>query len=79
VVPHDRLWDEASAIAERIAAGPLVSYRYMKANINAAVTADFRDMLDREAETHLRCGETEDHAEGVAAFMEKREAVFRGR
>ena len=40
---------------------------------------DFRDMLDREAETHLRCGETEDHAEGVAAFMEKREAVFRGR
>ncbi len=79
VVPHDRLWDEASAIAERIAAGPLVSYRYMKANINAAVTADFREMLDREAETHLRCGETEDHAEGVAAFMEKREAVFRGR
>ena len=79
VVPEDRLMDEAMEIAERIASGPLVSYRYMKANINAAVTADFRTLLDREAETHLRCGETEDHAEGVAAFMEKREPVFKGR
>ena len=79
VVPEERLMDEAMKIAERIASGPLVSYRYMKANINAAVTADFRTLLDREAETHLRCGETEDHAEGVAAFMEKREPVFKGR
>lgn len=79
VFPHDRLMDEAVAIAERIAAGPLVSYRYMKANINASTTVDFRTMLDREAETHLRCGQTEDHKEGVAAFMEKRQPVFRGR
>ena len=79
VLPEARLMEEAMEIATRIAAGPLVSYRYMKANINAAVTADFRTLLDREAETHLRCGETEDHAEGVAAFMEKREPVFKGR
>lgn len=79
VVPHDTLMETTMEIAGRIARGPLVSYRYMMANINAAVTADFRTLLDREAETHLRCGETEDHAEGVAAFMEKREPVFRGR
>ena len=36
VFPHEKLWDEAMAIAERIAAGPLMSYRYMKANINAS-------------------------------------------
>jgi 2-(1,2-epoxy-1,2-dihydrophenyl)acetyl-CoA isomerase len=79
VFPHEKLWDEAMAIAERIASGPLMSYRYMKANINASVTADFRTMLDREAETHVRCGETEDHKEGVRAFMEKRQPIFRGR
>lgn len=79
VVPHEQLWQEATAIAERIAAGPLVSYRYMKANINMATTADFRAMLDREAETHLRCGQTEDHQEGVRAFLEKRPPQFRGR
>jgi 2-(1,2-epoxy-1,2-dihydrophenyl)acetyl-CoA isomerase len=79
VVPHEKLWDEAMAVAERIASGPLVSYRYMKANINMSATADFRTMLDREAETHLRCGGTEDHKEGVRAFMEKRAPNFRGR
>lgn len=79
VIPHDKLWEEAMAIAERIAAGPLVSYRYMKANINLAVTTDFRTLLDREAETHLRCGQTEDHKEGVRAFVEKRPPRFRGR
>ena len=79
VFPHEKLWDEAMAIAERIASGPLMSYRYMKANINASGTVDFRTMLNREAETHVRCGETEDHKEGVRAFMEKRQPVFRGR
>lgn len=79
VVPHDKLWEEAMGVAERIATGPLVSYRYMKANINMSSTVDFRTMLDREAETHLRCGATEDHKEGVRAFMEKRTPNFRGR
>jgi 2-(1,2-epoxy-1,2-dihydrophenyl)acetyl-CoA isomerase len=79
VFPHETLMDEALGIARRIAAGPRVSYRYMKANINAAVTSDFRSLLDREAETHLRCGETADHAEGVAAFLEKRPPRFTGR
>ncbi|MBM4255277.1 MAG: enoyl-CoA hydratase [Deltaproteobacteria bacterium] len=79
VFPHEKLWEEAIVIAERIASGPLMSYRYMKANINASMNVDFRTMLDREAETHVRCGETEDHREGVRAFMEKRQPVFRGR
>jgi 2-(1,2-epoxy-1,2-dihydrophenyl)acetyl-CoA isomerase len=79
VVPHDKYMDEAMALAERIAAGPLVSYRYMKANVNFALTTDFRTMLDRESETHIRAGETLDHKEGVNAFMEKRKPAFTGR
>jgi 2-(1,2-epoxy-1,2-dihydrophenyl)acetyl-CoA isomerase len=47
--------------------------------VNLAATTDFRTMLDREAETHLRCGMTEDHKEGVRAFMEKRQPNFTGR
>jgi 2-(1,2-epoxy-1,2-dihydrophenyl)acetyl-CoA isomerase len=79
VVAHDALQAEVSSIAARIAAGPLTSYRYMKANVNLAATTDFRASMDREAETHLRCAQTEDHKEGVRAFMEKREPVFKGR
>lgn len=79
VVPHDQLSERAHEVAAQIARGPLVSYRYMKANVNLAATVDFRTMLDREAETHLRCGMTDDHKEGVRAFMEKRAPEFTGR
>ncbi|HEU4390435.1 MAG TPA: enoyl-CoA hydratase [Blastocatellia bacterium] len=79
VVPHDELESHVRAIATGIANGPLTSYRYMKSNVNAATNSDFRTMLDREAETHLRCGMTEDHKEGVRAFLEKRDPVFKGR
>jgi len=79
VVAHDELQTQVNEIASRIAHGPLTSYRYMKANVNFAQTADFRTLLDREAETHLRCGMTEDHKEGVRAFLEKRAPNFTGK
>jgi 2-(1,2-epoxy-1,2-dihydrophenyl)acetyl-CoA isomerase len=79
VVPHDSLQSEVSSAASRIAHGPLTSFRYMKANVNFASSSDFRTMLDREAETHMRCSMTDDHKEGVRAFMEKREPKFVGR
>ena len=79
VVAAESFGEAALELAGRLARGPRVSYRWMKENINLAVTADFRTLLDREAMTHLRCGETEDHKEGVRAFLEKRDPVFRGR
>jgi 2-(1,2-epoxy-1,2-dihydrophenyl)acetyl-CoA isomerase len=79
VFPAAGLMDETMTLAKRIAHGPLVSYRYMKANVNLSTLSDFRAMLDRETETHLRCGQTDDHKEGVNAFMEKREPKFVGR
>jgi 2-(1,2-epoxy-1,2-dihydrophenyl)acetyl-CoA isomerase len=79
VCPHDTLAPQVRQIAQRVASGPLVSFRYMKENVRLAATHDYATMLDREALTHLRCGQTEDHREGVAAFLEKREPRFRGR
>jgi 2-(1,2-epoxy-1,2-dihydrophenyl)acetyl-CoA isomerase len=79
IFSHESLENEVRGIASRIAHGPLTSYRYMKANVNLASSTDFRALLDREAETHMRCSMTEDHKEGVRAFMEKREPHFRGK
>jgi 2-(1,2-epoxy-1,2-dihydrophenyl)acetyl-CoA isomerase len=79
VLPAEGFLDAALEVATRIANGPAVSYRYMKENVNLSVDSDFRSILDREAMTHLRCGETEDHKEGVSAFLEKREPRFTGR
>lgn len=79
LAPHERLMDETMAVAGRIAAGPQLSYRYIKSNVNAAVTGDFRSLMDREAETQRRLGLSEDHREGVAAFLEKRAPRYKGR
>jgi 2-(1,2-epoxy-1,2-dihydrophenyl)acetyl-CoA isomerase len=79
VITDTEFAEEVYAVAVRIARGPSVSYRYMKENTNLAMTSDYRTMLDREALTHLRCAQTSDHREGVAAFLEKREPEFRGR
>ena len=79
VLPAETFLADATAVASQIANGPLVSFRYMKENVRYAVTQDFHTILDREAMTHLRCGQTEDHKEGVAAFMEKRAPQFKGR
>lgn len=78
VLPADTFRDEVQTIAERIARGPLVSYRWMKENVNQSSLVDFRTMLEKEAVTHLRCAQTADHKEGVAAFMQKRPAEFTG-
>jgi 2-(1,2-epoxy-1,2-dihydrophenyl)acetyl-CoA isomerase len=79
VFSDETLLDEVNKIATRIAHGPLVSYRYMKENVNLAMSEDYRTLLEREAFTHLRCGQTADHREGVRAFVEKREPRFTGR
>jgi len=79
VVPQDQFGVAVAELSARIAKGPQVSYRYMKENVRLASTQDYASLLDREALTHLRCAETEDHREGARAFVEKREPNFLGR
>jgi 2-(1,2-epoxy-1,2-dihydrophenyl)acetyl-CoA isomerase len=51
----------------------------MKANLNAAITHEFNELLDREAWGQTMTGRTEDHREAVKAFLEKRPPTFKGR
>ena len=79
VVPAASLNEEVQGFAKRLAAGPVVAYSYMKAHLNLALKSDLRTILDRESYGQTLTGLTEDHKEAVKAFLEKREAKFKGR
>jgi len=76
--PED-LMDKTMEIANRLAKGPTVAYRYMKENLNRALAGEVDDCLDLEATHHVHCGQTQDHREAAKAFVEKREPVFSGK
>jgi 2-(1,2-epoxy-1,2-dihydrophenyl)acetyl-CoA isomerase len=78
VHPDDRLIDEASALADRLAAGPTRSYAGTKRALNRMLYPDLRGQLDLEAEIQHDLARSDDFLEGVTAFAEKRPAAFRG-
>jgi 2-(1,2-epoxy-1,2-dihydrophenyl)acetyl-CoA isomerase len=65
--------------ARRLAHGPTLAYRYMKENLNRAVSGDLGDCMDLEVTHHVHTGLTEDHREAAQAFVDKREPRFHGR
>ena len=79
VHPDARLMDEATALVERLAAGPTRSYASSKKALNQMLYPDMEGQLDLEAELQHELARTDDFLEGVAAFVEKREARFVGR
>ena len=79
VTAHAELMPRARALASRIAANPPLSLRYMKEGLRRATFGDPREIGGWAIETIRRLMQTEDHREGVASFLEKREPVFRGR
>jgi len=79
VVPDDALPERALELARQIASGPPIAQRYMKENLNRALTEDLRTCLAVEADRQVRGAFTEDYREAVSAFVDKREPTFRNR
>ena len=79
VCDPENLMDKTMEIANKLANGPSVAYRYMKENLNRAMNGEVDDCLDLEATHHIHCGQTEDHRNATKAFVEKKEPVFKGK
>jgi 2-(1,2-epoxy-1,2-dihydrophenyl)acetyl-CoA isomerase len=79
VVPLERLAAHVAEVAAGLAAGPTRAIGYAKRLINAAEDAQLEASLTDEAALQELAGRTADHAEGVAAFTEKRDPRFSGR
>jgi enoyl-CoA hydratase/carnithine racemase len=76
VVPDAELRESAFALAKSLAEGPSIALAFMKDNLDRAVTSDFLDSMDQEAEKMVRAARTTDHKEAVRAFIDKRKPVF---
>lgn len=79
VVPDDELMDTAHHWAMRLAAGPTLSIGAMKLGMRRALHGTFRDALHWEAMILSLVAQTEDAAEGLMAFFQKRPPEFKGK
>jgi 2-(1,2-epoxy-1,2-dihydrophenyl)acetyl-CoA isomerase len=78
VVPDDAFASEVAALRDRLAAGPTRSYAGTKRELNHWLFARMEEQLTLEADLQQEMAGSPDFYEGVAAFVEKRQATFRG-
>ena len=78
VVPADDLMTEARSLAGPLAAGAPLALALTKSALERAATIDLETALEGEAKLQGIAGASADHAEGLAAFREKRRAALYG-
>jgi enoyl-CoA hydratase len=79
VVPHDELLSTALGIAGAIAANPPLAVQRLKQGLRRALDPNWDELGAWVSRSLAELFRTEDHREGVAAFLEKREPRFQGR
>jgi 2-(1,2-epoxy-1,2-dihydrophenyl)acetyl-CoA isomerase len=78
VFPAEEFERLAAATVAALAAGPTLAHARAKALLRGGLQADLGAALDAEAAAQRASGQTKDHLEGVAAFLEKRAPGFQG-
>ena len=78
VFSDEDLDTEANKLILRLATGPSQAHGHAKALLNESLNNTINTQLDDEITRFINCTETSDFTEGVTAFIEKREAKFKG-
>lgn len=73
------LKEKTEEFAEGLAQAAPISLGLIKKMVNKSQSLDLGTCLEMEANLQALCMQTEDYREGVAAFKEKRTAVFKGK
>lgn len=78
VAPAAELRAEALAWAQKLAQRPTLAVGWTKQALAAAVTTTLEASIHLEAELQAQAVATQDHIEGVTAFLQKRAPQFKG-
>jgi 2-(1,2-epoxy-1,2-dihydrophenyl)acetyl-CoA isomerase len=79
LVEEERVFDEALELATQYADGPGLALAMAKQMFAASVSPSLEQFLEMELLVGPQLSQTADHAEGRAAFGEKRKPRFTGR
>jgi 2-(1,2-epoxy-1,2-dihydrophenyl)acetyl-CoA isomerase len=79
VMPANELDATVNALAERLANAPAIALAKIKAGLSNSLQSDLASALEFEAVNQGICFRSTDFEEGVAAFLQKRKAVFTGK
>ena len=79
VVAHEELLPTAMALAQEVASNPPLAIQNMKQGLRLALDPDWTALGGWVSASLGELFATQDHKEGVAAFLEKRDARFEGR
>jgi len=77
-VDDEQLMPTALALAEQMAQQPTRGFAYSKQALAASAANTLEQQLELEKQLMRAAGQTHDYKEGVAAFLEKRQPVYRG-
>ena len=79
IVSPDKLEEETMALATQFAQAPTKAIGLIKRALNKSLASDLDTILDYEAYIQQIASETDDHREGIKAFLDKRPAIFSGK
>ena len=79
VIPEASFWEEVMAHARKLASGPSMAQGYIKLSVNAGLETSLAEGLALERAHQNQLFASEDVAEGLKAFLEKRPARFAGK